>query len=285
MHITNIAPTHRRAAAGAWDPIERHRIGDVDLAVARQGHGEPVVCLHAIAHGARDFEPLAGRVGDVCEIIAVDWPGHGKSGAATTPASAASYAGLLEQLLPALVTRPAIVLGCSIGGAAAIQVAARRPELMRALVLCNSGGLLPVDRGARFATASLHKFFAAGARRAAWYPRAFGLYYRLVLQEPGAVAQRERIVAAAYETAEPLAQAWASFGRPDADLRGLIPKIRQPTLFAWAQGDRILPWSRHRAAAEQFADHRVEMFRGGHAAFLEDPDRFAAALRQFVARV
>lgn len=271
-----------RAEAGAWEPVEYHRIDEVEVAVARRGRGVPVVCLHAIAHGARDFEPLAERVGDAAEIIAVDWPGQGRSGPAREPASAASYASLLERLLPQLSDEPVVLLGCSIGGAVAIQLAARRPDLVRALVLCNSGGLLAVDRLTRAATRAMSTFFRQGARGAWWYGGAFGLYYRLVLAETAAAAQRERIVAAAYETAAPLAEAWASFGRPEADLRGLIPQIRQPTLFAWTTGDRILPWSRHAAAARLFPDHRIELFRGGHAAFLEDPQRFAEAFRVFL---
>ena len=273
----------RAGDIGAWAPVQRVAVAGIDVAVARQGRGMPVVCLHAIAHGARDFEPLARRVADSCEIIAVDWPGHGASGAAVEAASAASYARLLEALLPELTSAPSVVIGCSIGGAAAIRVAATRPDLVRALVLCNSGGLLPVDAFTRRATGLMRSFFAAGARRARWYRPAFDLYYRMVLPEPPARERRDRIVEAAYETAPRLAEAWATFGEPDADLRHLIPSIGQPTLFAWATKDRILPWWRHRKVAASFPDHRIALFRGGHAAFLEAPDEFAAAFVEFMA--
>jgi pimeloyl-ACP methyl ester carboxylesterase len=78
-----------------------------------------------------------------------------------------------------------------------------------------------------------------------------------------------------------LAEAWASFGQPSADLRALAPLVRCPTLFAWAKHDRVIPWERCKAAASKFPDHGVELFDAGHAAFLEDPDAFAAAFAKF----
>lgn len=242
-----------------------------------------MVGLHATGHGARDFEDLAARLGDSHEVIAVDWPGQGLSAGDTEPASAARYSRLLEELLPRLSAEPAIVIGCSIGGAAAIDLASRRGDLVRALVLCDPGGLLPVDASVRVATRAMSAFFAAGARGARWYPKAFELYYRLVLPAAPARAQRQRIVAGCVETAPVLAEAWASFGKPDADLRDRVANIACPVLFAWAKGDRVIPWSRCRPAASRFRDARVELFEGGHAAFLEDPDRFEAVLRDFAA--
>lgn len=285
MSITKDLEGARRAAVGAWQPSVRYDVDGVGVAVARRGSGVPVVCLHAIAHGALDFEAFAERVADRCEVIAIDWPGQGRSDASAVAASAASYADLLEQLLPRLARSPVVLLGCSIGGAAAIQVAARRPDLVRGLVLCNTGGLLPVDAFTRFATARLSNFFARGAAGATWYRAAFGLYYRMVLPSASAKAQRQRIVSAAYETAGLLAEAWSSFGAPDADLRALLPAVTQPTLVAWARFDQILPWWRHRATVAKIPNGRVELFRGGHAAFLEDPDRFAATFRSFLADV
>lgn len=274
-----------RAATGAWDPFEWHDAAGATVAVARRGSGPPVVCLHATGHGARDFEPLAERVGDAFEVLAVDWPGQGRSPREDVPASASRYAEILEDLLGKLAAEPPIVVGCSIGGAAAIALAARRPDLVRALVLCDPGGLVAPDAATRFAIGRMRAFFAAGARGAWWFPRAFAAYYRIVLPEEPARAQRDRIVAAGPATAAVLAEAWASFGEPAADLRSLAAGIRCPTLFAWASRDRILPWSRSRRAATAFPDHRVELFRAGHAAFLEDPDRFAASLRRFAASV
>lgn len=278
---TPLAAGIARAATGAWDPVEFHQAAGIRVALTRRGRGPAVVCLHATGHGARDFEAFAARVARDFEVIAVDWPGQGRSEADTEPASAARYSRILEDLLPRLAAGPVVLLGCSIGGAAAIEVAARRGDLVRGLVLCDPGGLVVPDAATRLAVRAMVSFFAAGARGASWFPAAFALYYRMVLPGAAARPQRDRIVAAVRETAPVLAEAWASFGAPAADLRGLAPRIGCPTLFAWARQDRVLPWSRSRAAAETFPDVRVEFFRGGHAAFLEDPDRFAQTFLAF----
>lgn len=284
MSITSTVPSSsRRSACGAWDPVGFHDVRGVSLATARCGAGPLVVCLHATGHGARDYEPFARELAGEFEVVAVDWPGQGRSSDDREAATAARYGDLLEALLEDLDRGPAILVGCSIGGAAALRVAAARPDLVRGLVLCNSGGLAPLDAVSRFAIGRMVAFFEAGARGAGWFPRAFDWYYRLVLPEEGARAQRDRIVAAARETAPVLAQAWRSFAAADADLRETARAVRCPTLLAWAKGDRILPWARSARGAEGIAHRRVELFRGGHAAFLEDAARFCAVFREFAA--
>jgi len=253
------------------------------LAVKRWGKGDPVVCLHAIGHGAADFEDFAQRVGDSFEVIALDWPGQGDSPADGGPVTPEHYADLLEAELPKLCEKPPILIGNSIGGATAIVFASRRPEAVRGLVLCNSGGLAPVGPFERRAIGALAAFFRAGARRAWWYKAAFAAYYQLVL--PRAPKRRREIVATAYKIAPVLAEAWEGFARPEADIRALGPTIATPTLFAWAKGDQLIPWSKSAQAASRFPRHAVRLFRGGHAAFLEDADAFAEAFREGVLKL
>ena len=256
------------------------------IAVSRRGAGTPVLCLHAVAHGGRDFEALTERLaGEGFEVVCADWPGQGRSppDATAAPASAARYAGILTDLIAELFPtgpRP-ILIGKSIGGAAAIIAAERRPDLVHALVLSNPGGLTPVDGFVRNFCRAQSRIFAAGARGAFWYPAFFGLYYRLILPRGPARAQRARIIAACRETAAVLSQAWASFAEPEADIRQHLLRLRPPVLFAWAKDDQIVSFGRSRAAVLK-SKAAVEMFRGGHSPFLEDPDRFAERFVAFV---
>jgi pimeloyl-ACP methyl ester carboxylesterase len=55
-----------------------------------------------------------------------------------------------------------------------------------------------------------------------------------------------------------------------------------PVFAAWARHDRILAWTRSRPAVLAIPDVRTQLFDGSHAAFLEDPDAFATALREFI---
>ncbi|HVM94813.1 MAG TPA: alpha/beta hydrolase [Candidatus Acidoferrales bacterium] len=270
-----------RNACGVPEPYRTAVVDGVELAYADSGAGPTVVCLHAVGHGGGDFVPLRDRLGDRFRFLLVDWPGQGRSGSDPQPASAARYGQLLEGLLARLQVHDAVILGNSIGGSVALGLAAVRPEMIRALVLANSGGLIRIDAATRFACRMSARFFAAGARGAWWFPRAFDLYYRQVLPGAAARQQRARIVAAAYEIAPVLAQAWSTFGQPDADLRDLAKRIKCPVLCAWARHDRIISLNRSKAAIEAFANARTQLFEGGHSAFLEDPDAFAEALHAF----
>jgi pimeloyl-ACP methyl ester carboxylesterase len=276
----------KRSAVGVQQPYALHIADGTQVAVAQYGTGKPIICLHATGHGGRDYAAFADAIAHGgYAVFLVDWPGHGASPPDATGrrVSAERYAALLAELIPFLCgeLKP-ILLGNSIGGAAALSFALRDADKVRALVLCNPGGLAPLNALARGVIAGMVKFFGAGERGASWFPRAFAAYYRLVLPGKPAAAQRERIVAASPEMAPLLKQAWDSFRQPDADLRARATKLAVPTLFAWAKQDQIVAWSRSNAAVSMIPRHEVRMFRGGHSAFLEDPAAFNAAFLSFV---
>lgn len=272
-----------RAEVGARAP-RRVSVDGVELAYDDAGSGPPIVCLHAIGHGARDFERLATRFGQRYRVVALDWPGQGRSGGDPQPPTAARYAELLAGFLAAARIERPVLLGNSIGGAASIRYAAQHPEDVRALVLENPGGLAPIDDAvARNALALMVRFFAAGARGARWFPLGFAAYYRSsVLKRPAAAEQRRRITASAKEIAPLLHQAWSGFSRPESDLRALAPLVTCPVLFAWARGDQFVQLKRSLAGIRLFPNARLETFKAGHAAHLEAPDEFEAALERFL---
>lgn len=270
-----------RAELGA-EPGKSAVVEGVRLAYDDEGRGPALICLHAAGHGARDFADLRRRLRGRCRVVALDWPGHGRSGEDAAPASAARYAELLAGFVDALGLESPIVLGNSIGGAAAIRFAAARPGRARALVLVDSGGLDRVDALARGATRAMVAFFRAGARGAGWFPRAFALYYRLVLPAPAAREQRGRIVAAVREMAPRLGEAWRSFGEPGADVRALAASLPCPVLVCWAKRDRVVQLRRSLPAIRRIPNARLERFEGGHSAFLECPDEFERALGRFL---
>lgn len=275
-----------RAAIGVQPPYDLVEAAGTKVAISRRGAGQPILCLHATAHGGRDFESLSDALVPLgFEILCVDWPGHGASPSDATgePASAKRYAAVLEDLIPILFGKAKpIVIGNSIGGAAALIAALEKPEAVRALVLCNPGGLARLDPLATAVIQLLVRFFEAGALGARWFPWAFGLYYRLVLSGKPAHPQRNRIVAAGPEMAPILVQAWRSFGDADADLSGRVSSLSLPVLFAWAKSDQIVAWSRSKRAVETIPHAKVEFFKGSHAAFLEDPLAFQNTLLAFL---
>jgi len=278
--------TTLRSRVGATAPYRTLTVDGVTLAFDDEGAGPPVVCLHAIGHGAGDFARLLAHLRGRHRVLALDWPGQGCSARDHRPTSAGRYTDLLEGFLDAAGVERAVLVGNSIGGAVAIRYAAAHRDRVHGLVLANPGGL---DKGgdlmARLAVGGMIRFFDAGARGAWWYPRAFGAYCRMVLSGAPAAEQRRRIVASASEIAPVLAEAWRSFGQADADIRGLAPRVSCPVLFTWAEGDRINQLARCRAAIGAFPNATLETFPGGHAAFLEVPDAFEASIDRFLARL
>ena len=252
------------------------RFSGGEVFVAERGVGPPIVALHAIGHGSGDFLPFAKRVGSRFRLWMIDWPGHGWSARGVQP-SVWAYGQLLSEVIPQLSSEPVILLGNSIGGGAALVLAARSPELVRGLALCDAGGLALLGPAERTLIDGFVRFFEAGARGAWWFPAAFRAYYQLVLPRRQAAARRAEICAAASSTAALLAEAWRSFGEPAFDLRHLVPLVTAPVWLAWAKHDHIVPWRTSRPAAERFPWHWVTLFPGGHSPFIEAPDDFAVA--------
>ena len=188
-----------------------------------------------------------------------------------------AYERLLSEVIPQLSREPVILLGNSIGAAAALVLAARSPALVRGLVLCDPAGLVALGRAQRLLADWFVRFFEAGAHGAWWFPAAFRAYYRFVLPRREAASRRAAICAASTSTAALLAEAWRSFGEPLFDLRHLVPRVTAPVWIAWAKHDRIVSWRASRRAAERFVRYTVTLFPGGHSPFIEAPDEFAGA--------
>ena len=149
-------------------------------------------------------------------------------------------------------------------------------------LLCDSGGLQAPNRVSRFFIGAFVQFFAAGRRGASWYPWAFRRYYERVLIAEPAREERARIVQSAYEIAPVLEEAWKSFALQEESLNPILHEIECPVFLAWAKDDFVISLKSTEPAFQLFPNHRVEVFDGGHAAFLEDPDRFERSLRDFL---
>lgn len=274
----------RRAALGA-EPGREVEIDGVRLAYDDEGSGPALLCLHAVGHGARDYESFRARYRRRFRVVALDFPGHGRSSPDRHPASAERYAALLPRFLDAVGVDRAIVVGNSIGGAAALRLAAEHPSRVRALVVANPGGLFQRSFVSRASARLLARIFGAGARGAGWFSRLFAFYYARILTEAPAFAQRARIVAAASESAPVLEEAWRSFAAPSSDLRDRAPSVVAPVMVAWALRDPLNRLSFNRAGIARLPNATLETFFAGHSPFLETPREFDQAFERFLARV
>ncbi len=121
-----------------------------------------VICCGGVASVAMRFNYLASDLHDSYRLICMDWVGRGRSGwlAAEGDYSLATYAEQLRQMIQHLGGAPVTVLGSSLGGSAAIEVAARYPKLIDRLILNDVGPHIPARRRRRRAdTLARHYVF------------------------------------------------------------------------------------------------------------------------------
>ena len=252
----------------------------VRIAYSRKGQGRPVVCLHAIGHGSRDFESFTNLTHNHFEIISLDWPNHGGSGDDHSSPSAIRYTELLVKFLDRLNIKNPIILGNSVSGAVAMLYAQQKP--VSALVLCDSAGLVPINAFVKGICKVFAAFFNAGAQGKSWFGRAYRLYYELiVLPSRSAKPQRERIIASGYELAATLRDAWISFGQSSADLRAIATGLDVPILCAWASNDRVIPLWMCKPTIRRMRQIQLIQFDAGHSVFLEQPQAFAKHFLEF----
>ena len=97
----------------------------------RWGAGAPVIALHPLGLESSGFDAVSralSRRG--LQTVAVDLPGFGRSPAGTEPLTSAVLAAPVIELARAL-PEPPVVLGLSLGGRVALEIALRAPESVR----------------------------------------------------------------------------------------------------------------------------------------------------------
>jgi pimeloyl-ACP methyl ester carboxylesterase len=108
------------------------------LAFQATGSGEPVVLIHGLGSSGRDWEAQVAALARAFRVITVDLRGHGGSDRPKGPYSIAEFAGDVARLLASLAVDAAHVVGISMGGAVAFQLAVDHPQRVRSLVIVNS---------------------------------------------------------------------------------------------------------------------------------------------------
>jgi 3-oxoadipate enol-lactonase len=102
------------------------------------GSGEPMLLLHPGFADSRYWQPQWETLGVAHRLVRVDLAGFGESPIERLPVA---YARDVIVLLDELGLRPAVIVGASLGGRVALEIAIERPDLVRALVLV--GATLP----------------------------------------------------------------------------------------------------------------------------------------------
>ena len=115
------------------------RIHDIDVHYETEGKGEPLLLIHGLGSSTEDWEPQIRDFASHFHVIAYDVRGHGRTDKPRTGYSVRQFADDAAALLRHLDVGPAHVLGISMGGMIALQLAVDHPKTVKSLTIVNSG--------------------------------------------------------------------------------------------------------------------------------------------------
>jgi pimeloyl-ACP methyl ester carboxylesterase len=254
------------------------------LAASITGRGQPVVLLHSGGHDRSDFGAITPSLARRHEVIAIDLPGHGESEMFSPPsaATARKTSEAIVDALDALDRPPAVLVGNSVGGTAALLSAIERPERTRGLVLVSTSGLVERTLVARgFCWVQGREVVR---RRTGM---AFARHYlKLRNEHTEALLERMRLRRGSPDFISMEAALWRSFGERSSGLEARVSEIRCPTLLVWGRRDPVLRARVEGKRCRQLLPHAewTEM-DCGHVPFVEDPEGFLSAIAPFLRRL
>ena len=256
--------------------MSRAEVGGVSLELSERGKGRAILFLHPghpagrVDGSARVLELLAQRL----RVIAPTHPGFGMSPAPPQLTNVDDLAYLYLDLMEAMDLRDCVVVGVSLGGWIAAEMAVKTCERMSHLVLANSVGIKAGNRETR----DIADIYAITDKQLA----------ELVYADPAAMARDPKslseseliMMARSRETTG--RYGWTPYMH-DPKLKGRLHRIHVPTLVLWGEADRVVTPDYGRAFAAAIQAARFSTIDGaGHFPHLEQPDIFARRILDFV---
>ena len=258
------------------------------------GKGPALLFIHGLTGSQRNWAHLVDALDHDHRVLAPDLFGHGASAKVIGDYSLGAHAATLRDLLDMLGIDRVTLIGHSFGGGIAMQFSYLFPERVERLVLVDSGGM------GRDVSALLRAATLPGAELV--LPVITSSWVR------GRVETIARILTRGGWQASPeTTEIWRGFtSLADTDTRRaflattravidpggqtvtahdhLPMAIQIPTLVVWGTKDRMIPAWHATTAHQAIAGSRVELFVGaGHFPHLDDPERFAEVLSDFMA--
>lgn len=262
------------------------------ISYAEAGEGPVLLLIHGMGGTCEGWNEVIAPLARHHTVIAPDLPGHGASEPGGGDYSIGALAAILRDLLLAIGQERATLVGHSLGGGIAMQVAYQFPEITERLALVSSGGLgpevSPVLRAAALPGADLFISATASVGRRVGSAVAHGLS-TVGLRPNADVAELARGYAALSDPdrrAAFLATLRSVVGtggqRVDANDRLYLAEA-MPVLIVWGARDSIIPVHHAEAAHEAIPASRLEVFDDvGHLPQVEAPGRFVGVLERFL---
>ena len=279
------------AETTSYEATSRRAGGRYGLHYHEAGDGPAFVLLHGSGPGVSGWSNFRGNLpvfAQTFRTVVPDLPGFGES---PLPELDRIYpriaADAVCELLDELDIAEAFVLGNSMGGYVAAELALAHPDRVARMVLMGPGGLAAntfgpdPSEGAR----RLFDFMAAPSRAAmeAWVDTMVA--NKAVVDDQLLDERTENALKpGAMESAMAI---FGSLGRfpEEVPLWARASRIKTPTLITWGRDDRMLPFESGLFAFRQLPNAELHVFsRCGHWAQVERKDEFERVVTEYVTR-
>src|SRR5215208_2607387 len=292
---TPLDPDALETLALTSTPSELHevRIHGHRVCFRLAGQGPLIVLIHGITGNSDQWESVMDALRDRYTVFAPDLLGHGESAKPRGDYSLGAYASGIRDLLIGLSAEPATIVGHSLGGGIAMQLAYQFPERCGRLVLMSSGGIArdvhPLLRAASLPGSEIVLPLITHTRLldvGAAVGRALG---RIGLQTGPDIAEGARGYASLSD-----AETRAAFlhtiravidpmGQRISAVDRLYLAEKMPSMIIHGDRDQIIPMHHAEIAHEAMPDSRLEILPGaGHFPQLAEPVKIARLLSEFV---
>ncbi|MFZ0833606.1 MAG: alpha/beta fold hydrolase [Mycobacterium sp.] len=294
MH-DDFRPKLRSVRDVAPPSLRFHAIHGYRRAVRVAGSGPALLLIHGVGDDSTTWESVHARLAQQFTVIAPDLLGHGESDKPRADYSLAAFANGMRDLLAVLGIDRVTVVGHSLGGGIAMQMAYQYPHLVERIVLVGSGGVsTDVSIGLRLAALPLGSEALTVLRMPGTLPAL-----KLAARAVGAVLGSTKVTRDLPDAIRLLTRlrdkaALSAFSRTlraVVDGRGQLVTMLDrsylmrsvPVQLIWGADDLIIPVSHALLAHAEIPASRLAIFENsGHMPFHDHPGRFVDVIERFV---